>query len=1068
MERFKKLFLVLLLIAAFAFPSFASTLTVFAEDPIARVGAQISITNMPTEGEIGTVLYIPKGTSSNGSVITKIYGPKGTLLFDSSTDSLPEGANNTYAYTPLMLGTYKVVYAVISGDETTMASTTSNEFRINITGTNPTFEFGGNSNIILPNTTNYDYQIVVPYPTVYGSDGEVVALADVASNITITGLKPDSVTAIVFGDTTINSVNYKTFTPLEADGEGTYTINYLYSDPVTGLAVNSSEEVIVEASFDPADVELSYTLDGSFPESAVLGNEITLPSPVTRDSASGNSLLNTYVEVSGKFIDGDGVETDLGTNELNGFVFTPQQEGDYEITYTIYDFFSLIDEEPLADYSYNIVNVADTEAPTVTAVANYDWDTVVDDAEYDFVNVDYSIPSNVATNSTVYFPAIHGVDNYSLSSNLTYKRAIVSSNNTVTDLDFVTDNLYSYDETVPYTFTTEGVYTVKYYATDEAGNQKIISYRLEVVDGFVDDVAPRITLTSMPSYAKAGDTITFLKPTAIDYVSTTSTDTDDTRVELEVFYYLGDNSSVLTQILEDPEDSDYMSFVVPSDIEESYLNVLVRATDDGKNSFDLANVATKTKRIYVMDITDTVVPSRVGDEPIIADVDQDQVVTIPTIKITDNNPTYLSVTATVKDPNGNAVKVTGLTMTYEADSGNLGDADGIVVSGGKFTATLAGNYRILYTATDVAGNVYIKSYVQYINDTRSPSFQIESVPNTLELGETVTLPTPVIMDNGVEIENQAVTTIVFIDSPAYNLVLASYQFTPLEEGTYTFKYMAEDAFGNTSESSVYTITVADTIDPVLTLDDNTPFPLTAPLTSDDGNAPYDAIEIPGFIATDEYNGIEEYSVQVKNPNGEIILDAVNADGINGTNGNYSFVPTVDGTYTVTYSAVDYAGNETTDVRTIKVGDNAAPVITIGNVTANEPGNMTVGDVLTLDVDSITVADVKDGTIELGDISGTGETKFTIVLTGPDGSTISDNGTDYSYNLTQSGEYTLTYSAVDEAGNEKVETYVFQVSAAENNGLIITETWGIILIVVALLVLAGVVVYFIRSREIIKD
>ena len=92
-----------------------------------------------------------------------------------------------------------------------------------------------------------------------------------------------------------------------------------------------------------------------------------------------------------------------------------------------------------------------------------------------------------------------------------------------------------------------------------------------------------------------------------------------------------------------------------------------------------------------------------------------------------------------------------------------------------------------------------------------------------------------------------------------------------------------------------------------------------------------------------------------------------------------------------------------------------------------------------------------------------------MLKAPDGSTVSQiTEGSYNYNLTQAGDYTLTYTVRDEAGNQKVESTVFQVSADEAGTTVLTQTLGIIFILLALFVLAGVVIYFVRSREIIED
>jgi hypothetical protein len=1050
MKRLSKLFLLLLLVASMFVPSFGTALVAFADAPIASVGAQITITQMPTKGQIGTSIVLPKGESTDGTVTITVKDPKGAAV--SLTDASPL----TYSFNPALTGTYKVQYAVVSADEGVLASTYSKQYEIVVAGDKPVFNFETNSNVILPEVTNYNNLIVIPYPEVTASNGEEVALADVANDIIITVKDPQGQT-ITLGETTIGDVTYKTFTPQAAAGEGVYTIDYYYVE-TADLNARKVFEMEVDSSFSADDVKLSYTLEGSMPESAVLGNEITLPNAITRNQNAGNALIRTYIDVAVKFVNPDGDDV---VYEVEDFKFTPIHEGNYEVVYSVYNYDALQSEEALAEYTYTIKNVKDTEAPNVMP------EEFMDDAEYEFENADFNIPSNVAVGTTVYFPAIHATDNFSLSSNLTYRRSIVNENNTITDLDNETNNQYGYFEQVPYTFQTEGTYTVKYFAQDQAGRTKEVSYVLKVVDGFVDNVKPVITMPNIPNYAKVGDTVKFLKPTAIDYESATSKNTVDTRVEVKTYFYVGDNSGVAVQIFEDEEDSNYLSFVIPHSITEDYIHILVEAKDDGMNNSSQVNVQTSEKRINLLDITDGNAPMFVGDEPTITAKNQNTLVDLPTVKFSDDNPTFVAVSVDVKDPSGNKVAVSGLQLSYELDSGNPNDDDGIKVTAGKFNAIMAGNYRITYTATDVANNSYVISFTQYINDTQAPTFEVSGIRTKVEVGETITIPYATIMDNGQPIENEALTTIVFLDSPAYEFNLTTYEFTALEEGIYSFKYLAEDESGNTSESAVYSFTASDSIDPTITLNDEVPFPATHPLTRPSENDPYNAISIPDFVAYDEFNGIREFSVIVKNPSGSVILEAKN--GETATGGAYSFVPTKDGSYTVTYSATDLAGNVTTLVRTVRVGDTASPVLTIGNTTANKPQNQDLNATITLDLTEITITDNKDGDITTTDITTTGLNKFTVTLTAPDGTTV-NHITDqpYSYKLTQSGEYTLSYTVRDEAGNTKLETHVFQVSAEESGLNTVTETLAIVLIIIAVLTLAGVVVYFIRSREIVED
>ena len=75
----------------------------------------------------------------------------------------------------------------------------------------------------------------------------------------------------------------------------------------------------------------------------------------------------------------------------------------------------------------------------------------------------------------------------------------------------------------------------------------------------------------------------------------------------------------------------------------------------------------------------------------------------------------------------------------------------------------------------------------------------------------------------------------------------------------------------------------------------------------------------------------------------------------------------------------------------------------------------------------------------------------------------DNGK-YEYDIETAGEYTVTFSIEDENGNVGTYERTFTVNAPSNEGLSQTEVIGTVLIVVAVLVLGGVIVYFVVSKK----
>jgi hypothetical protein len=117
--------------------------------------------------------------------------------------------------------------------------------------------------------------------------------------------------------------------------------------------------------------------------------------------------------------------------------------------------------------------------------------------------------------------------------------------------------------------------------------------------------------------------------------------------------------------------------------------------------------------------------------------------------------------------------------------------------------------------------------------------------------------------------------------------------------------------------------------------------------------------------------------------GATALDAV--DGNVAVSATGSVNTAVPGSYTITYSAADAAGNTATATRTVNVVDITAPVIT---VSGDNPLYLPVG--ATFNEPGVSASDAIDGSV-----------------------TVSTTG---SVNTAARGTYILTYSATDAAGN----------------------------------------------------
>ncbi|GGI56352.1 immunoglobulin-like domain-containing protein [Winogradskyella haliclonae] len=228
-------------------------------------------------------------------------------------------------------------------------------------------------------------------------------------------------------------------------------------------------------------------------------------------------------------------------------------------------------------------------------------------------------------------------------------------------------------------------------------------------------------------------------------------------------------------------------------------------------------------------------------------------------------------------------------------------------------------------------------------DTTAPVITLNGSSNiSLELGETYTELGATATDN---VDGDLTSSIVTTGS--VNTSLA---------GTYTITYSVSDAAGNNA-SATRTVTVnPDTTAPVITLNGASTINLNVG----------DAYNEQGATATDNIDGDLTASI--------VTTGTVNAN--------------VAGTYTVTYSVSDAAGNSASATRTVVVSaDTTAPVITLlGSATVN----LTVGDAYT-DAGA-TATDNIDGNLT-----------SSIVVTG-------------SVDTNTAGTYTLTYNVSDAAGN----------------------------------------------------
>ena len=318
----------------------------------------------------------------------------------------------------------------------------------------------------------------------------------------------------------------------------------------------------------------------------------------------------------------------------------------------------------------------------------------------------------------------------------------------------------------------------------------------------------------------------------------------------------------------------------------------------------------------------------------------------------DTSPPVITVTGdtTVNHEQGTTYSDQGATAQDAVDGSVT-----ITVTGSVEAA--AGTYTLTYSATDKAGNTATASRTIIVADTIAPTIALigsetiahEQGTNYVDAGATATDA----VDDSVEI----------VTTGTVNTAIA---------GTYTLTYTATDQAGNIS-SATRTLVVADTAAPVITLTG------AASINHEQGTSYVDA----GATATDAVDD----SVEV------VITGTVNA--------------ATAGTYTLTYTATDQAGNISSTTRTLVVADTTGPLITVPtdiSVESSDNGTtiLATDSVIAAFLSAVTANDTVDGSV-------------TVTSDAPDVFSV--------------GATTVTFFAIDAAGNSTTSYAIVSVSAS---------------------------------------
>ncbi len=1009
---------------------------------------------------LGDEFEVPTATLDGTPVTTYTVKTPSGRTFDN-TDV------NNGKFTVDEIGTYTITFK--SGDYEGSTTFVSSRSKYTIT-------FVENTSRTLPNKvgTDFDGDIYVPDFKITNAKKDDVT-EQLAENVEI---KVSSLTStydvdgngkVLFGDAELE--------------RGTYIVTYtLYStnDPATRhyLTSETKEFRVVDGSAYTSDkLELSYSSEK--PSSINLGRTVKLPK-VT--ATLDGSAINTYytVEVLKNGRDAVDANTDVnGTkvlklNEDGVYEFTAKELANYyTFKYTVHD---MVGHEATTEFVVDTVE--DTVKPTPIIVDAYDKTDA--EAVAALKDKQYAMPSYFGTTGTVEIMAVYAEDLGTFNfADYKFKRVIRNSsyqtiytdetdpnktlvfNYTGNEEDLAATQKLAKDENDEPITLRDGTYYVYYYATDKAGNQNSLTHKF-VIDAEYQD--HRFGNEEIKPVVKFSDTFfaSVDKGETIEFSSPTFSDDKDEYLYTEVYYqyYNGDNAI---------GGEDGKIYLTETNANKKYVIDTNEEAAVGATKVVITALATNDAEFTTTETREIAINSTVinNDAPTIIDIDdgdyvrdveQGTEITIPAL-------TFEAESETARDTIVVDVSIVckndDETINYKANGGyRVAFGNYYRFSGAKFVAATAGEYLVSVKATDAAGNVVIK-FIEYTvaDATYTGALRFASIglnDTTIELGESFKLPTAKIVGTGSE--NYAY--LVMGEGSQY---IVNDRFTPPAVGEYKLKYVMYEAGTDPETTAVeeetveFTITVEDTTKPEVYVDWNL-------------DAAYEKGEhalLPIFSAGD-VSGIDETRSLItvtnsKNSSTTTIKFADMATEYNkGDAGRMYISLDKDAEYTVTYTVYDNQGNVTKQTHTIKVGDLDAPILTVNDKVVKNKYN--IGDEINID---LTRNDNNYFVIQGGDEKATVE-NITIKLT-RDGTEVDDLETAsdsvYRFALKQAGSYELTFTVTDEAGNtSETVRKTFEIAEKAENAMSRTQVVGTILIVLSVVVLGGVVVYFIVSKR----
>ena len=651
-----------------------------------------------------------------------------------------------------------------------------------------------------------------------------------------------------------------------------------------------------------------------------------------------------------------------------------------------------------------------------------------------------------------------------------------------------------------------GTYTVLYRARDKANNTSSKTYTITFKDEYEDKAEPNEAEVTAPEYLSAADE-KFTVPYPV------YSDANDTRPY--VVYRLYTDADGVTPNYIDVEGGEEAEIkggnVVIDDqtlklgknlyfyvyVEDKAGNYISNAKNQKPDAVTVADIAAVTKVIGATDGASKKYTYNgniefVNKEKAAVDAEKKHIAVGDTVSAGGFNiavsdidmRAYTGFEVAVTDPNGNPVAVTLETVSVPNAEKT---AATIYVQNITFTAsaptTEDDKYTMAIRVFDVNGVTDVYGYS--LDGVTAKSGNNNTTSATPVIGSTGSVKTKYKLNNEVIKGLPAGDYFVARKISGGTFSLMGSELVAMTEGSYSvqdgyigyasandgkgleadgsYDFNTDVTFGGANEG-VYNFSITDSATPVVELQGTMPtYKAKYDAEKEDGayTETNGLVKLPKAVAYTE-NGMGVVEIEVKDPDSydvDLDDDAVTHEK--------SFKATKDGVYTVTYTATYKNATPATATYSISVGDVFAPVFTTEGGTDTN-GTKQEGDTFSFAKLVLVEEESNSGltiTKEIYDPSGEIMSGSTVSGSFSGYADKGNNGSEIKLNKV--GDYKIVYTVKDAVGNEYKLTDKVTVASQGSSSPTTWTTLSTVLIIVAIVLLAGVIIYVVRFRKVKK-